>query len=816
MAGFSYQTTYTSLNGWEYRLSMWDRNWGGATNSFNISDSGAVIKYDSKGGDSKMNPLMASTMTFEFIVENAGQQSYINSNLRPNTAQEKDIYFILEKSKSAGYQKVWGGFMISDLDTTTDESYPYTLKLEAIDGIALLKDIPFVKNALNQNAGPFTIEQTYMGYSNGSWTDGWNSGVDNTKYKKIIEVLTEAVQYSDFQGMASNTNYGGAPEISSSANWWNQSHQASYIGTEDPLWLSRMNMSQFYNVVDSSSNSSTTDYYEAMSCYDALVNICRCWGLRCFYWANRIYFIQVGLYNTDETGTTASPDNIPTKIYDIFCNPVAGINDFVGTTNLSRYQFDFNATNSGKLQRLAGTTYDEYPSIRKVVAKFPSISNENRFSSFPLIYGQTDTPHEWPHNSDGIVMTTADIGTITDPNNLDGLYIDLFMQFTNTGFMPVNQELQFTIQARPTNGNYTTQGKIPLYNADANEVQWKDVSINTYSGSPNPIRFTTDYLSTNTASYSYMNIFSSATSINDCLAAVNNAVNVPIGTTTINIVNGTVLNTIFNNILPFDSGMSGDWDFRIIAIAADTNTNTTTGGTTTGVSKGHGAASHIVFGFKETPWDNLQNGQLRFGNPNNQLINGDVYYTNQNSTQFPNTIAVVSGGSIGNIGQQTQVTLANTDSFIVEIPDTLWGDCEVNDSMGSIQVYNGTNWVYTDFLGKWGRNIVTGTDSLTELLCKETLFMQNTPSYLANYTAVVGNTEPNLSSNADYPYLVNPVSRLKDTTFNNRIFVPINLEIDTINNQTSGKWFEMSYNTSGATTTTNTNLPQLPTQEPVT
>ncbi len=120
------------------------------------------------------------------------------------------------------------------------------------------------------------------------------------------------------------------------------------------------------------------------------------------------------------------------------------------------------------------------------------------------------------------------------------------------------------------------------------------------------------------------------------------------------------------------------------------------------------------------------------------------------------------------------------------------------------------------FLVNGGRNIVTGTDSLTELLCKETLYMQNTPSYLANYTAVVGSTEPNLSSNADYPYLVNPVSRLKDTTFNNRIFVPINLEIDTINNQTSGKWFEMSYNTSGATTTTNTNLPQLPTQEPVT
>tara|TARA_R110000765_G_scaffold137667_1_gene237359 strand:+ start:799 stop:3270 length:2472 start_codon:yes stop_codon:yes gene_type:complete len=808
MAGISYETTYTSLNGWGYKLQIWDRNWNGETNSFNISDTAAVIKYDS-GGDDKMNPLMASSMCFDFIVENSTQQAYINLFLRPNTAQEKDIYFILYKTKDVGYEMVWGGFMISDLDTTTDEFYPYIVKLEAIDGIALLKDIPFVKNALNADVGPFTLPETYMGYSNGSWNNGWISTVDNTKYKKIIHVLTEAIQYSGFAGMSNNYSGIGAPTISSSVNWWNQAHQASYIGTEDPLDLSRINMTQFYKLIENSSNTTAPDQYQALSCYDAIVNICRCWGLKCFYWGHKIYFVQVGLYNTAETGTTASPVNIKSKIYNILGVPESGIRNFIGDTNMGRYQFSFNSTNTGKLQRLAGTTYDEYPVIKKVVTEFPSISNNNLFTTFPLIYGQTDTPHEWPYNSDGIVQTTTDIGTISDPNTLDGLYVDLFLQFTNTGTTPVDQVLQFTIQARPTNGNYTTQGKIPLYNANTSSIVWKDTSINTQTLSPQGLAFTTDYLGTGTQSYVFSNIFSNLTFNNIATTpAFNNSVLIPLGTNIINVVDGTVINTLFNNIIPFDSTMSGDWDFRIITITSDTNTNTTAGGIGNGVTKGHGTTSNISNNWGQPSWDNLPNGQKRVGSPNNQLFYGDVYYTNQNSTTFPNTIAIVNNGSIGSVGQQTQITLSNTDSFIVDIPATLWGDCETNDANGSIQVYNGTNWVYTDFLGKWGRNIVTGTDSLTELLCKETLFIQNKPSYTANYVTVVGVTEPNINNDADFPYFVNPISRLRDTAFNNKIFVPINLEIDTINNQVSGKWFEMAYVVSSGAVLTTTNLSQ--------
>ena len=810
MAGISYETTYTSLNGWGYKLQIWDRNWNGETNSFNISDTAAVIKYDS-GGDDKMNPLMASSMCFDFVVENSTQQAYINLFLRPNTAKEKDIYFILYKTKDIGYEMVWGGFMISDLDTTTDEFYPYIVKLEAIDGIALLKDIPFVKNALSADAGPFTLPETYMGYSNGSWNNGWISTVDNTKYKKIIHVLTEAIQYSGFAGMSNNYSGIGAPTISSSVNWWNQAHQASYIGTEDPLDLSRINMTQFYKLVENSSNTTIPDQYESLSCYDAIVNICRCWGLKCFYWGHKIYFVQVGLYNTAETGTTASPVNIKSKIYSILGVPESGIRNFIGDTNMGRYQFSFNSTNTGKLQRLAGTTYDEYPVIKKVVTEFPSISNNNLFTTFPLIYGQTDTPHEWPYNSDGIVTTETDLGTITDPNTLQGLYVDINLQFNNQTSTSLSQELQWTIIAKPTNGNYS-QSLVPVFRngtALSSAIEWHSISLNFQTSAYFPtLRFTTDYMAVGTATYMYSNPFGTVQSnvVGGAAGALSSFYLLP-GTNIKNIMDFTILDFSYNKILPFSSSMSGDWDFKIITIAKDTNTNTSTGGITNGDIYGHGGIhSTNNQNYSEIPWDNLSNGQKRVGSPNNQSLYGDVYYTNQNSTTFPNTVAIVNNGSIGSVGQQTQITLSNTDSFIVNIPTTLWGDCETNDSNGSIQVYNGTNWVYTDFLGKWGRNIVTGTDSLTELLCKETLFIQNKPSYIANYVTAVGVTEPNISNDEDYPFFVNPISRLRDTTFNNKIFVPINLEIDTINNQVSGKWFEMTYVVSSGAVVTSTNL----------
>ena len=72
----------------------------------------------------------------------------------------------------------------------------------------------------------------------------------------------------------------------------------------------------------------------------------------------------------------------------------------------------------------------------------------------------------------------------------------------------------------------------------------------------------------------------------------------------------------------------------------------------------------------------------------------------------------------------------------MKIEDTLWGDLLNTDIPSSLLVYNGSSWVYTDWIGEWGRNTVTGTNSFTELLCEEALNIQNVPTQKANYTLV--------------------------------------------------------------------------------
>ena len=54
--------------------------------------------------------------------------------------------------------------------------------------------------------------------------------------------------------------------------------------------------------------------------------------------------------------------------------------------------------------------------------------------------------------------------------------------------------------------------------------------------------------------------------------------------------------------------------------------------------------------------------------------------------------------------------------------------------------------------------------------------------------------------------MISPVTRFKDTFFDDRIFIPINLKINIGLNEVSGKYFEMDYSTSSVTSTSS-NLP---------
>ena len=95
MGGIAWKCEYVSLNGWKYKLTIWNKNQlTSPETAFNIGPKGAVIKYDSTG-DNKFNELMCSSMTFDFVVKSQLERAWIYQYIRANTANEKDIYLEL-------------------------------------------------------------------------------------------------------------------------------------------------------------------------------------------------------------------------------------------------------------------------------------------------------------------------------------------------------------------------------------------------------------------------------------------------------------------------------------------------------------------------------------------------------------------------------------------------------------------------------------------------------------------------------------------------------------------------------------------------
>tara|TARA_R110002110_G_scaffold57330_3_gene164004 strand:- start:1204 stop:3630 length:2427 start_codon:yes stop_codon:yes gene_type:complete len=794
MAGIAWKCEYISLNGWKYKLTIWNKNQSTSPESdFNITSKGAIIKYDSSG-DNKWNELMCSTMTFDFVVKSALESAWIQLYIRDNTATEKDIYCALEKWDGTSFELAWSGYMILDLDTTTDESFPYILKFKCVDGLALLKDIPFVKDALNANNGPFTRVETYAGpnlslpYAQ-KWTDGWITNVGNNKYKQVSKILCEIANYAGFSGTTSDYyNTLPDPRISISANWWNEKHTQTQIDTNDPLWLTRINLEQFYKQVDANSSSSSAILYDALSCYDALVNICRCFGLRATFWNNTLYFIQPSQYKIYESGTTQIPLNLPTQLYDMLGDKLGGLQENVGDANMSRYSQDIDSTfNTGGLKKLAGTTWDNYPLIKKVVTTFPSISNTNLLNNFPLISGQVDNPHTYPTTSSYFGVADNEF-TLTNFDTADGLYADIHLTFTNDGSMPLQQEILWTIQAKPSLDAWTGATTVVCMGkqdtATAGMIQKWQPTEQTFVG--------------NYYDYSDLSFISgqmaSTPGQNNYYFLNNKWVTLPPGQSTHNIVDGTYLDTNFQKIFDSDPMFIGDWDFRILCISFT--------GNGAHPHRGHGSTADFTNYWGCCPWANITTGQPQLG------FNGNCNYVNQNSSATPSLIGLVAGGSIGSVGAQTQLILANNDSYVEEIKSTLWGDVEINDSPSSIQVYNGTTslWEYTNFIGKWGNGINTGTDSLTELMCTMYLYLQSTPTYKGNYKITTSKINSNLSNAVQYPSFLNPIGVFIDNVLQFRKFAVLQMEIDTMNNEVSGKFWEVRYVVVTGFTSTTTDL----------
>jgi len=710
MAGvLRFSSTGTSYNGEDFRVEIWDKNWGGAGSGFKMGASGPVISYDTDG-DKKFSKIITSKFKFPFVVEDGTDETFINQ-LR-NTYNERDVYVYVFNSSSL--QPVWAGYIVLDLGDKEDVSFPYEVDLKAIDGLALLKDIDFVPDiSINP---PYTEAQTYIP-ENFRKVNFW---LKEILLKVGLQTTNDSPIYDDYK-------------IKTSVNWFNAFHPSNAI---DPLANTSISSRNFYK--DEEDENSTTIKYKAQDCYKVLEEICKTWGMRCVFWQGNVHFIQIGEYTNSETGTVANPVNIKAFTYDKDGNFISSALN-LGDENVL-YDLEFEDSVNLGLQKLSGTNYGFYPPIKEVTTNHLSISNQNNFQSFPLLANggeSTSTPTHF--------YETTSLGTFTDAHNFDGFYSQIMLKFNNQSGSDHVMQMNWTIRARQV-GNPTWQKMIDVNGGGG--LFW--------------------------ATFVQPTVFISGVSL-----VFQSQVTVINGISSINILN----NEIGGGNIPTDASFTGDWEFEYYT---HTKTDTSFGFS---IYLGHGGIPTV------------SNGIFLPFAPTNGTPVLSTTYSNTTGTTSANSsmFSPVFNGVVGTQSQTVSFT-TTSNSYVIDLKDLPFGDNQIATA-GGMQVFNGTNFVTTDFTGEWGIGTTSGSETFTLLLCKEIMNNQQTESYKLGATSVLSVTNKTISSGGQSAIKqINPIGRIKDKDGKPYIF--LRGDFNLLTDECGGEWFEFDYSVASGTATT--------------
>jgi len=713
--GKKYEIDYKSMANENFTLEFWVDGWAGSSTEINLGSSGPEIKYETSGQE-KFTYILASSLEIPFIVEDIGMQDFI-TDLQDGTFEEKDVYVHLFNSRDT-LRPLWSGFLLMDLAAKEDVSFPYEVKLTAIDGLSILKDKPFVRDT-NTSTGaavtfPYEKEDVY-----------WNNYDDIVDWIEIILLKTGAAQSA--QGLSTNYTF------KTSVNWYN-STMPSATQADDPLRWTQCKMNTVY---DRDENGK----YTPQSTYEVLEALCKTWGMRCVYWHHTFHFVQIAEYEANESGTTASQINIPTREY--YYNGGVRLDQAgIGESNFGLYDLQFenvtNVNNAG-LQKLAGTQYDNYAPIKKIITDFSVLADENRFFGFPAMDQTTNT---------GNLIASSEISTYTDAADNSGWFCQIPLNFSNISSelvlgggsfpRPLNMKLCFSIRAREAGTTPYTK----MLNESGSTLSWVAYTAPTSSnGVPD-----------------------------DMINA--NVTNIDIGTSQRIIWDSTGYT---NGVIPTDAAFTGDWEFEFF---------TYTQGAATTINY-HGELRSPINGNWEVK---------RAGTANTTFDYSDVYDMNND---FMGIFAQVTGGAIGATSTLSEFTTATSDSYSRDITGLYWGDSPLIDNPSALRVWNGSAFVKANAAGKWGKGTVSGTTNFTVLLANEIMKCQDSASYRMNVTSALSETDKETSG---YLKMVNPIGRLKDV--NSQKYVFLSGTYSTLRDQWNGVWFQQTYN-SGLSITEN-------------
>ena len=739
-------STIESSNGTTYTATIWWTGTG-AANTWTLGPSGAEINYESEKVDDKNSPILTSSLSFPVMVENLTMQNWING-IR-TTYQEKDVWITIRVGTTGSY--IWSGYLIMDLESREDVSFPYETTLTAIDGLATLKEVPFLRETNSSTSAVPTFPYVRAD----TWDNaGWQQIIGNSSsWLKILLDNTGQLLASDDTG-GQLENY----TIQTSFNWWNE-HMTPAEGT-DPLAKMKLSMRPFYS-------EDENGYMKVPNCYDVLKDICLNFGMRLIYWNNQFHFIQVNEYNTDEEGSApyTAPINIPTREY-FYTGGFRANRDYLGNTNYSLYKMVFeNATNVGAgLQKLSGASYQALPAIKKTIGTYTENAGTNVFTGFPLFLTHNTgsiTPTTWPTsggyveykqnpNRNGIEQTMQ----ITDAKDLQGFVCKIYCDFTNTSTSDIKMETLWTIRAKPSDSAWGDSDNMTMYKYQAAtyaEFRWMSA--------------VGEYPLANNQQYARENIWIPA----------NTGPTAPITIEVFNSTTNSTTNTT-SDLIPTDSAFDGEWDFQFYTFTGFDPTDTQqveSQGQTALYSHGRILQCSPLSGGLNQDGSAIAVKKV----PTTYAFDyTDTVNLNMNPQYISQFVPIGASATFGTASTQTVTTQDSSDTFVYDIGELKYGDGTGANTFSTIQVYNGSAWVFVNSDGKWAQGIYTwnsGTSTfdystltydqkIIDLLSRNILYNQSESILTLSSTSALSETDKYYSGSTKLKYM-NPLAKLEDS-----------------------------------------------------
>lgn len=286
-----YTAEFTGDLGTQWKVEIIDNQALIVAGNFTLGKDGFELNYQASNDNDPFAPLLPSEVTLFALSENSNFDLLVEEILESTS----DRFFIKIYKNNSFY---WTGLVVPEVSGLADESYPRSIKLKAVDGLSLLKN-------LNYRVGETTPH-----------------GGEETVLEHFHNCLEDLATFNG--GMwAMLDNFVGV-----NCYWYANEHDAA--AGHHPWGLTKINHKCFYNYDDDGEIVYRT-------VYDVLFEICQNWGGR--------LFLEDGIWKFRQPNTFKQSGIVFHTVYDTERSLVGNfiVNNEVTPVRLSTQSFDYIA-----------------------------------------------------------------------------------------------------------------------------------------------------------------------------------------------------------------------------------------------------------------------------------------------------------------------------------------------------------------------------------------------------------------------------------------------------------------------------------------